>query len=213
MAKKDTTKSRKKDKAAAGALEAVEAVRGAVERTFTASAEGAKATRGRAKDVTAAANRIREVLEDRVLEELKGLRSDVEGLAKRVSALEVGPVGGSSATARRSAATGSAAKKPAAGRGTASKPARKSTAATTARKSTASTSASKSAASTTARRSTASKPASARSTGTRKRATTARAGSARSAGSAAAKKPASTRKPATRRASSPPSGGGTASGS
>src|SRR5919109_1907501 len=93
MAKKDSKKSGKKDKAAAGAAEAVEAVRAAVERTFSASAEGAKATKGRAKDVTAAANRIREVLEVRVLEELKGLRADVEGLAKRVAALEVAPRG------------------------------------------------------------------------------------------------------------------------
>src|SRR5918995_5158875 len=99
MAKKDSKKSGKKDKAAAGAAEAVEAVRAAVERTFTASAEGAKSTRGRAKDVTAAANRIREVLEERVLEELKGLRSDVEGLARRVAALEVGPLGGTGAGA------------------------------------------------------------------------------------------------------------------
>src|SRR5215208_587500 len=95
MAKKDSKKSGKK--ATAGAAEAVEAVRAAVERTFTASAEGAKSTRGRAKDVTAAANRIREVLEDRGGEELKGLRSDIEGLAKRVSALGVGPRGGVSA--------------------------------------------------------------------------------------------------------------------
>ena len=52
MAKKDSRKkSSKKDKATAGAVEAVEAVRHAVERTFTASAEGAKSTRGRAKDV------------------------------------------------------------------------------------------------------------------------------------------------------------------
>src|SRR5829696_1627540 len=111
-------KSSKKDKATAGAAEAVEAVRAAVERTFTASAEGAKSTRGRAKDVTAAANRIREVLEDRVVEELKGLRSDIEGLAKRVSALEVGPLGGASAA--RGTATGtSTAKKPAARHSTA----------------------------------------------------------------------------------------------
>src|SRR5919109_4703888 len=117
MAKKDK-KSGKKDQAAAGAAEAVEAVRAAVERTFTASAEGARSTRGRAKDVTAAANRIREVLEDRVVEELKGLRAELEGLAKRVQALEVGPLGG------RAAATGSSAGSSA----TASKPARKSSA-------------------------------------------------------------------------------------
>src|SRR5215208_5860267 len=110
MAKKDPKKKNgKRDQAAAGAAEAVEAVRAAVERTFTASAEGARSTRGRAKDVTAAANRIREVLEDRVVEELKGLRSDIEGLAKRVSALEVGPLGGSSARK-------SAARRPPAGR-------------------------------------------------------------------------------------------------
>src|SRR5215211_5542113 len=119
MAKKESKKSGKK--AAAGAAEAVEAVRAAVERTFTASAEGARSTRGRAKDVTAAANRIREVLEDRVLEALKGLRSAVDGLAKRVAALEVGPLGGSgprggSAAAPRSAAGRPSAKKPAAPR-------------------------------------------------------------------------------------------------
>ena len=132
MAKKDSKKSGKKDKAAAGAAEAVDAVRAAVERTFTASAEGAKSTRGRAKDVTAAANRIREVLEDRVLDELKGLRRDVEGLAKRVAALEVGPLGGTSKPARSTTAkkSTSTARKPAAKR---SSSARKG-AASTARK-------------------------------------------------------------------------------
>src|SRR5918992_3048727 len=109
---KNSKKSGKKDKAAAGAAEAVEAVRAAVERTFTASAEGAKSTRGRAKDVTAAANRIREVLEDRVLDELKGLRSDVEGLAKRVAALEVGPLGGSSSSSSRASSATATARQP-----------------------------------------------------------------------------------------------------
>src|ERR1700754_2795256 len=93
MAKKDSKKkSGKQDKATAGAIEAVEAVRSAVERTFTATAESAQSLRGPAREfaseVADAANRIREVLEDRVLQELKGLRGDVEGLAKRVSALE-----------------------------------------------------------------------------------------------------------------------------
>src|ERR671914_70897 len=138
MAKKDSKKSGKRDKAAAGAAEAVDAVRAAVERTFTASAEGAKSTRGRAKDVTAAANRIREVLEDRVLEELKGLRSDVEGLAKRVAALEVGPLGGTSKPARSTTAkkSTSTARQPAAKRSSkrTSSSARKRTA-STARKS------------------------------------------------------------------------------
>src|ERR687893_2716019 len=99
--KKDKKKSGKKDQAAAGAVEAVDAVRAAVERTFTATAEGAQSLRGPAQglagELAVAANRIREVLEDRVLDELKGLRSDVEGLARRVSALEVGPLGGSGA--------------------------------------------------------------------------------------------------------------------
>src|SRR5918992_80854 len=135
---KNSKKSGKKDKAAAGAAEAVDAVRSAVERTFTASAEGAKSTRGRAKDVTAAANRIREVLEDRVLDELKGLRSDVEGLAKRVAALEVGPLGGTSKPARSTTAkkSTSTARKPAAKRSSkrTSSSARKRTA-STARKS------------------------------------------------------------------------------
>src|SRR5918992_532177 len=130
MAKKDSKKSGKRDKAAAGAAEAADPLRAAVERTFSASAEGAKSTRGRAKDVTAAANRIREVLEDRVLEELKGLRSDVEGLAKRVAALEVGPLGGSSKPARSTTAkkSTSTARKRAAKRSTAARKGASSTA-------------------------------------------------------------------------------------
>src|SRR5918993_20234 len=77
MAKKDSKKKKsgKKDKAPAGAVEAVEAVRSAVERTFTATAGGAQSLRGPAQEfageVAAAANRIREVLEDRVVDELK----------------------------------------------------------------------------------------------------------------------------------------------
>src|SRR5215213_5060061 len=96
MAKKDSKKKKdgKKDKASAGAVEAVEAVRSAVERTFAATAESAQSLRGPAQElageVAGAANRIREVLEDRVLRELQGLRSDVESLARRVSALEGG---------------------------------------------------------------------------------------------------------------------------
>src|SRR5215217_8116665 len=116
MAKTDSKKKNaKKDKAAAGAAEAVDAVRAAIERTFVASAEGVRSTGGRAKDVTTAANRIREVLEERVLEELKRLRGDVEGLARRVSALEVGPLGGSSPSTETTAAS-TPARKPAARR-------------------------------------------------------------------------------------------------
>jgi hypothetical protein len=121
MAKKDSSKKKngKKDKASAGAVEAVEAVRSAVERTFAATSEGAQSLRGPAQELAgelaAAANRFREVLEDRVLRELKGLRSDVEGLGKRVSALEGRARGTAASTtpAARPAASRSAAKKPA----------------------------------------------------------------------------------------------------
>src|SRR5215217_6951040 len=126
--KKDKKNSGKKDKAPAGAVEAVDAVRTAVERTFAATAEGAQSLRGPAQDLAGdlavAANRIREVLEDRVLGELKGLRSDVEGLARRVSALEVNPRAAATApaskpAARRSTASrGSSTSKPAASRST-----------------------------------------------------------------------------------------------
>src|SRR5215207_4082859 len=114
--KKDKNKDGKKDKATAGAVEAVEAVRSAVERTFTATAEGAQSLRGPAQELAGeladAANRIREVLEDRVVDELKGLRSDIEGLAKRVSDLERPRAAASSTPA----ASRSAAKKPTARR-------------------------------------------------------------------------------------------------
>src|SRR5918993_5526569 len=105
MAKKDKKdkKADKRDKAAGGAVEAVEAVRSAVERTFAGTAGAAEKLSG---DIAVAANRIREVLEDRVLDEIKGLRTEVEGLAKRVSALEVRPQSpaASTPTARKPAA-------------------------------------------------------------------------------------------------------------
>jgi hypothetical protein len=184
--KKDSKKNGgKRDKATAGAVEAVEAVRGAVERTFSASAEGAKSTGGRAKEVTVAANRIREVLEDRVVQELKGLRADVEGLAKRVQALEVGPLGGAATPAGTSRTT---ARKPAARRAPAAKR-------TTGSRATAAKPAAKPAASS---RSTAAKPAAARST----RKTT-------SSGSGT-RKPATRRASSTR---SRPSGGGSSAAS
>ena len=193
MAKKDSKKTGKKDQAAAGAAEAVEAVRSAVERTFAASAEGAKSTRGRAMDVTAAANRIREVLEDRVLKELKGLRSDLEGLAKRVSALEVGPLGGSSATRRP------AAKQPSARRA-ASK--RASSAAKRSSSSAAAKPASK-----TRKSASSAKPAS--STARKSASSTARKSASSRAKKPAASRSSTARKPATRRTGSTGSGGGT----
>ena len=49
MAKKDTKKKGRKDKAADGAVDAVDAVRSAVERTFAATAKEAQALRGPAQ--------------------------------------------------------------------------------------------------------------------------------------------------------------------
>src|SRR4051794_16290153 len=89
MAKKDKKKPKKDAKPA----DAVGAVRTAVERTFQATADGAQSTRTRAQDlvdeVAGAAGRVREMIEDiRVLEDLKGLRTEVEALTRRVAALE-----------------------------------------------------------------------------------------------------------------------------
>src|SRR5215210_8891481 len=89
MAKKDKKKGKKEPKPA----DAVGAVRTAVERTFQATADSAQSTRTRAQDlvdeVAGAAGRVREMIEDiRVLEDLKGLRTEVEALTRRVAALE-----------------------------------------------------------------------------------------------------------------------------
>jgi hypothetical protein len=91
MAKKD--KKKKDKKKGSDAADAVEAVRSAVERTFQATTEGAattsKRTRNLVDEVAAAASRIRETIEDlKVLEDVRKLRADIEGLARRVTALE-----------------------------------------------------------------------------------------------------------------------------
>src|SRR5919108_3050351 len=91
MAKKD--KAKKKDRKGSDAADAVEAVRSAVERTFQATTEGAagtqKRTRALVDEVAHAAARIRETIEDlKVLEDVRGLRAEIESLAKRVAALE-----------------------------------------------------------------------------------------------------------------------------
>src|SRR3954463_6732753 len=114
MAKKDK-KSKKKDKN--GTPDTVEAVRSAVERTFQATAEGAQSTAGRAsdlvQDVTAPAIRVRELFEEsRVLDDLKGLRREVELLARRVADLEVR---GASERSESTSAPSTAAETPAAG--------------------------------------------------------------------------------------------------
>jgi hypothetical protein len=92
MAKKDSKKKAKKDGPGVP-QDAVEAVRAAVERTFHASAESAQSTRERTRElmdeVAAAAARVRQAFDDlRLLEDLKGLRAEVDALARRVAALE-----------------------------------------------------------------------------------------------------------------------------
>src|SRR3954451_22154251 len=95
MPKKDKKASKKKD---GGSMprdpaEVVEAVRGAVERTFQATTGGTENARDRGRslldDVASAAQRIRESFDDlRVLEDVRGLRAEVEALNRRVAELE-----------------------------------------------------------------------------------------------------------------------------
>ena len=92
MAKKDKKKPKKQPTPA----DPVGAVRTAVERTFQATADSAQSTRTRAQDlvdeVAGAAGRLREMIEDTgVAEDLKGLRTEVEALSRRVAALEAVP--------------------------------------------------------------------------------------------------------------------------
>ena len=139
MAKKDK-KAAKKDKGREPA-DVVEAVRGAVERTFqatTGQTEGAR-DRGRSllDDVASAAQRIRESFDDlRVLEDVRGLRAEIEALSKRVAELEKKQAASSSAAAK-TAATKPAPRTPAKSRSTPAKKApAKPTAAGTAAKTT-----------------------------------------------------------------------------
>ena len=91
MAKKDKKSSKKKD--GREPADVVDAVRGAVERTFQATAGGTEGARDRGRslldDVASAAQRIRESFDDlRVLEDVRGLRAEVEALSRRVAELE-----------------------------------------------------------------------------------------------------------------------------
>ena len=122
MAKKD---KKKKDKTGSDAASAVEAVRSAVERTFQATTEGAEGTQKRTRqlveEVAHAAARIRETIEDlRVLEDVRGLRNEIESLTRRVSVLE-GRIGSATAPSRPAPAKPAkiAAKRPPAKRSTA----------------------------------------------------------------------------------------------
>jgi predicted nucleic acid-binding Zn-ribbon protein len=114
MAKKD---KKKKDKQqGSDAADAVEAVRSAVERTFQATTEGAastsKRTRNLVDEVAAAASRIRETIEDlKVLEDVRKLRGEIEGLARRVAALENRSAPSRPAPAKRATAKRTTAKR------------------------------------------------------------------------------------------------------
>src|SRR5580765_6889864 len=105
MAKKDGKKKDKQDTA--------DAIRSAVERAFQLSAEGAQAPRERTReiveDISAAAGRVRQSLEDmRILDEVKRLRTEVEALAGRIASLEAPGRSASkpAARARRKSTTG-----------------------------------------------------------------------------------------------------------
>jgi hypothetical protein len=89
MAKKDKKASKKGREPA----DVVDAVRGAVERTFQATTGGTEGARDRGRslldDVASAAQRIRESFDDlRVLEDVRGMRSEIEALSRRVAELE-----------------------------------------------------------------------------------------------------------------------------
>src|SRR3954471_6956490 len=91
MPKKDK-KAAKKDKGREP-TDVVEAVRGAVERTFQATTGGTEGARDRGRslldDGASAAQRIRESFDDlRVLEDVRGLRPEIEALSRRVAELE-----------------------------------------------------------------------------------------------------------------------------
>src|SRR3954454_7366386 len=90
MAKKDKKNTKKKD--VRDPSDVVDAVRGAVERTFQATAGQTEGARDRGRtlldEVASAAQRIRESFDDlRVLEDVRGLRAELEALNLRVAAL------------------------------------------------------------------------------------------------------------------------------
>ena len=151
MPKKDK-KAAKKDKGRDSA-DVVDAVRGAVERTFQATTGGTEGARDRGRslldDVASAAQRIRESFDDlRVLEDVRGLRAEIGALSKRVAELEkqtakpAAPASASAAAAKPAPARRAPAKprasaaKPAAAKPAAAKAPAKPSAARTAAKTT-----------------------------------------------------------------------------
>src|SRR3954468_13423322 len=119
MAKKDKKASKKKD--GRDPSDVVDAVRGAVERTFQATAGQTEGARDRGRtlldEVASAAQRLRESFDDlRVLEDVRGLRAEIAALDERVSALEKSGAAKPTAAAAQAppAAKPAAAPKPAA---------------------------------------------------------------------------------------------------
>ncbi len=129
MAKKDKKSTKKKD--GKDPTDVVDAVRGAVERTLQGGGEGG---RNLLDDVASAAQRIRESFDDlRVLEDVRGLRAEVEALSRRVAELEKQAAKPATAAAPKPAtASKPAARKPAARSTTPRKAPAKTTAAGTA---------------------------------------------------------------------------------
>src|SRR3954447_18973991 len=131
MPKKDKKASKKKDGGSMprDTADVVEAVRGAVERTFQATTGGTEGARDRGRslldDVASAAQRIRESFDDlRVLEDMKGLRTEIEALSKRVAELEkeqAAAPAAPAASAKPAPARRAPARKPAAAKTTASR--------------------------------------------------------------------------------------------
>jgi len=147
MAKKDKKASKKKDSALPREpADVVEAVRGAVERTFQATTGGTEGARDRGRslldDVASAAQRIRESFDDlRVLEDVKGLRAEIEALSRRIAELEKKQAAAAAAPAaaepaKPAPARRAPARKPAAAKTTAAKATAKPSAAGTAAKTT-----------------------------------------------------------------------------
>src|SRR3954451_12979674 len=115
MAKKDKKAPKKKD--GRDPSDVVDAVRGAVERTFQATAGQTEGARDRGRtlldEVASAAQRIRESFDDlRVLEDMRGLRAEIQSLSERVAALEKSTA--KPATPKPAAAPKAATPKPAA---------------------------------------------------------------------------------------------------
>ena len=124
----ETKKGKSRDPA-----DVVDAVRGAVERTFQATTGGTEGARDRGRslldDVASAAQRIRESFDDlRVLEDVRGLRAEIEALSRRVAELEKQQAAKPAATPSAAATKPAPARRAPAKRATASKPPAKATA-------------------------------------------------------------------------------------